>query len=109
MAIPERRSKAGTMVPAFDRFCATVPEVSGRPARLPRPPSELVAQPELPLPRGEHAILAAVIRDRVAGCVLLAAVEARQVVPIEDVEGLRAHAEPARAAHRHALGEAQVH
>src|SRR5438874_6969656 len=69
-------------------------------------PSELVAQPELPLPWGEHPALEAEIRDRVAGGGLLAAVEARQVVPIEDVEGLRAYADPPGAAHRHDFGQA---
>src|SRR6266536_3827354 len=70
--------------------------------------SELVAEPELRLTRREHAIPLAVSRDRVSRRVLLAAVETREVVPVEDIEGLRAHAEPAVAAHRHALGEAQV-
>src|SRR5256886_13607039 len=71
----------------------------GRERLIPQPPkprrcSELVAHAELPLPWREHSALLAELRIR------LAAHEARVVVPVEDVEGLRAHAEPAGAAHR---------
>src|SRR5437879_1256106 len=69
-----------------------------------RPDSRAAANAHaLPLPWSIHAALLAKLG------VGLAAHEARVVVPVEDVEGLRAHAEPPDAAHRHTPGEAQVH
>src|SRR6184192_1062096 len=72
-------------------------------------PSELVAQPELPLPWSVHTTLQTEIRNRGAGGGPLAAVEACKVVPIEDVEGLRAYTEPPGTAYGHDFGQAHVH